>query len=170
MIKAIVYTSNTGSTADYARLFSEKTGLPFFSIDQAKNKLRKGSEIIYFGWIMASEIKGYKEASNEYKICAACAVGMGETGMQVKEVRSKTKIPEKVPVFTLQGSFDIHKLSGMYKLMMSIMVKTAGKSLEKKANRTKEEDVMLDMMQHGGNHVCIDNMKELLDWYEGKEN
>ena len=35
-------------------------------------------------------------------------------------------------------------------MMMNIMVKTAGKALEKKTDRTPEEEDMLDMMLHGG--------------------
>ena len=49
--------------------------------------------------------------------------------------------------------------------MMEIMVKTAGKSLAAKADRTPEEDDMLDMMLHGGERVKTENLKAVLDWY-----
>ncbi|MDO4554263.1 MAG: flavodoxin domain-containing protein, partial [Lachnospiraceae bacterium] len=152
MMKAIVYTSNAGSTAEYAQLLSREILLPYYDLDAAKKKLKPGDEIIYFGWILASEIKGYKEAQKRYKVSAVCAVGMGETGSQIDEVRKKNHVPESVPVFTLQGQFDLTKLKGLYKIMMSMMVKTAGKALSEKVDRTPEEDVMLEMMQHGGNH------------------
>lgn len=168
MIRAIVYTTNTGSTKEYARILADKTGLPYLALEEAKKSLTKGTEIIYLGWIMASEIKGYKEAKSCYKICAAGAVGMGQTGTQIVEVRNKTKIPEQIPVFTLQGGFDIRKLSGMYKMMMGVMIKTAGKALAQKADRTPDEDVMLEMMQHGGNHVCLENLSDMINWYEKK--
>ena len=29
-----------------------------------------------------------------------------------------------------------------------------------------EEDDMLDMMLHGGNRVCIENLQAVLDWYK----
>lgn len=49
--------------------------------------------------------------------------------------------------------------------MMDIMVKTAGKGLANKQDRTPEEDDMLDMMFHGGERVSVDNLSAVLDWY-----
>ena len=55
-IKAIVYTSNTGYTAEYARLLGEKTGLPVYSLEEAKQNLTERTEIVYLGWLMASMV------------------------------------------------------------------------------------------------------------------
>lgn len=49
---------------------------------------------------------------------------------------------------------------------MNAMVKVSGKALQKKVDKTEEEEEMLDMMLHGGNKVCIQNLKEILDWYK----
>lgn len=165
-MKAILYTSNTGSTAEYAQLLGKELNLPVYSIKQAKNKVSCGSEIIYLGWIMAGEIKGYKRAAKLYKVCAVCGVGMGQTGTQLKEIRNKNAISQRVPLFTLQGNFDVKKLHGMYRLMMNVMVKTAGKQLANKANRTFEEDDMLDMMVNGGKRVSLENLKVVTEWYK----
>ena len=78
-MKAIIYTSNTGSTAEYAQLLGNELNLPVHSLQQAKNKVLSGSEIIYLGWIMAGGIKGYKEAAKLYKVRAVCGIGMGQT-------------------------------------------------------------------------------------------
>ena len=56
----------------------------------------------------------------------------------------------------------------MYKMMMNIMVKTAGKALEKKTDRTPEEEDMLDMMLHGGERVKKQNLQGVISWYNGK--
>lgn len=58
-MKAIVYTTNTGSTESYARLLSQETGLPAYSMAEAKTQLDRNDEIIYLGWLMANSIKGY---------------------------------------------------------------------------------------------------------------
>lgn len=108
---------------------------------------------------MASGIKGYADIIKRYKVLAVCAVGMGQTGTQVKEIRAKNAIPNQIPLFTLQGNFDVAKLHGAYKLMMSMMVKTAGKALADKPDRTPEEDDMLDMMMNGGQRVRFDNLE-----------
>ena len=164
-MKAIVYTSNTGTTKEYAELLSDKLSLPYYSLDEIKYKVKPGSKIIYLGWIMASGVKGYKKVVKDYDVRAVCAVGMGATGTQVKEVRTKNKIPSSIPIFTLQGGFDVKKLHGIYKIMMTIMVKTAGKGLAEKSDRTPEEDDMLDMMLHGGERVKAENLSTVLEWY-----
>ena len=159
---SIVYTSNTGYTAEYARLLGEKTGLPVYSLAEAEQKLAAGNRVIYLGWLMAGKVQGYKKAAKRYKVQAVCGVGMGGTGSQLQEVRKANAIPEKTPLFTLQGGFDIQKLSGVYKLMMTIMVKTAGKGLAEKQDRTPDEDVMLEMLTQGGSRVSADNLAEVL--------
>ena len=73
-MEAIVYTSNTGTTKEYAKLLGKKLSLPVYSIDEAKGKVEFGSKIIYLGWIMASGIKGYKKALKDYDIRAIGAV------------------------------------------------------------------------------------------------
>ena len=103
-MKAIIYTSNIGSTAEYAQLLGKELNLPVHSLQKAKNKVPAGSEIIYLGWIMAGGIKGYKKAAKLYKVCVVCGVGMGQTGTQLKELRDKNTIPQRIPLFTLQGN------------------------------------------------------------------
>lgn len=111
----------------------------WYSMKEAEKKVKPEAEIIYMGWIMAGKIKGYPEAARKYNIKAVCGVGMGQTGTQLTEVRAKNKIPQRIPLFTLQGTFDIRKLHGVYKMMMNVMVKTAGKALADKSDRTSEE-------------------------------
>ena len=59
--EAIVYTSDTGYTAEYAKILAERTGLPVYSISDASTKLEKNSSVIYLGWLMARKIKNYKK-------------------------------------------------------------------------------------------------------------
>ena len=129
MTSAIVYTSNTGYTAEYARLLAQETSLPVYSFAQAKEKLAAGSEILYLGWLMASKIQGYKKAAELYQICALCGVGMGGTGTQLEEVRKANALPDTLQLFTLQGGFDMNRLHGVYKLMMKIMKAALGRRL-----------------------------------------
>ena len=62
-MNAIIYTTNTGSTESYAKLLAQKTGLPAYSLAEAKKQVLAGAEVIYLGWIMASSVKGYAEAA-----------------------------------------------------------------------------------------------------------
>lgn len=122
-MKAIVYTSNTGSTQKYAEMLSARLAVPAYSLKKARAAVKSGTAVLYLGWIRAGKIMGYAEAARNYDVSAVCAVGMGQTGTQVREVRAKNKIPAQAPLFTLQGNFDIKKLHGAYKVMMQMMVK-----------------------------------------------
>ena len=164
-MNAIIYTTNTGSTEHYAKLLVQKTGLPVYSLAEAKKRVFAGAEVIYLGWIMAGSVKCYAEAAKRYRVRAACGIGMGQTGTQTDSVRKKSAVPADIPLFTLQGNFDVKKLHGIYRLMMEIMVKTAGKGLAEKKDRTPEEDGMLDMMLHGGERVKAENLNAVLNWY-----
>lgn len=164
-MNAIVYTSNTGSTARYAEWLAHETGLPVYPAQKAKKELPAHSEILYLGWIMAGNIKGYANAARRYKICAVCGVGMGRTGTQIHELRIKNHISDEMPLFTLQGDFHLEKLHGIYKLMMQIMTQTAGKALAAKSDRTPDEEDMLDMIRCSGERICPDHLKAVLDWY-----
>lgn len=168
-MKAIVYTSNTGSAESYAQLLSQNTGLPAYPADEAKKKLAKGTEIIYLGWIMASTVKGYKNAAKRYNIRAVCGVGMCKSGTQIEQVREKSEIPADTVLFTMQGNFNVNKLSGIYKMMMNMMSKALEKELSEKSDRTAEEENMLDMMRNGGERVSAENLCDVLDWY-GRQN
>ena len=167
-MKAIIYTSNAGSTVQYAQLLANELHLPVYSAKEAKKKVPAHSEIIYLGWIMAGSVKGYAEAAKRYRVRAVCGVGMGQTGTQTDNTRKKSAISADIPLFTLQGNFDVKKLHGVYRPMMEIMVKTVGKALAEKKDRTPEEDNMLDMMLHGGERVKEENLGAVLDWYSAQ--
>ena len=115
---------------------------------------------------MAGVVKGYKKAAQRFSVAAVCGVGMGPAGSQDSDVRKNNAIPQEVPVFTLQGGFDMARLRGVYKMMMPVMVKTAGKGLAEKENRTPEEDAMLELMLHGGSRVSEENLEAVWEWYQ----
>lgn len=165
-ISAIVYTSNTGYTRQYALLLGEKTGLPVYSLQEAGQKAAFGSSILYLGWLMAGKVQGYSQAARRFSVAAVCGVGMGATGSQLEDLRQANALPKELPVFTLQGGFDLKRLRGIYKLMMTVMAKTAGRGLADKPNRTPEEDAMLELLQNGGSRVSEENLHAVLRWYE----
>ena len=166
---SIVYTSNTGYTREYAVLLGEKTGLPVYSLEEANKKLAQGNTIVYLGWIMAGKVQGLAKASSRYHIAAVCGVGMGANGSQLEDVRRSNDLAAELPLFTLQGGFDITRLRGVYKLMMTVMAKTMGKKMAEKTDRTPEEDDMLELLTRGGSRVCAENLTEVVDWYRKAE-
>ena len=112
-MNAIIYTANTCSTEYYAKLLAQKTGLPAYCLAEAKKEVFVGAEVNYLGWIMAGSIKGYANVAKRYQVRAVCGVGMGQTGTQTDSVRKNSAIPANIPLFTLQGNFNVKKLHGI---------------------------------------------------------
>ena len=165
---AIVYTSNTGFTAQYASLLGGETGLPVYSLEDALQSLPQSSPIVYLGWLTAGKVQGYDKAVTKFNLQALCAVGMAKCGSQMEDVRKSNNLPQGLPLFTLQGGFDLKKLRGIYRLMMLVMSKTVAKKLAAKPDRTPDEEDMLDLFQNGGNRVSLENLRPVLAWYEGE--
>ena len=133
---------------------------------------RNRSRIVSFFMLTTRQSPRLSEtlaAVRHYQVQAVCAVGMGRTGTQTDAVRKKNCIPGECPLFTIQGNFDVNKLHGMYRMMMELMIRTEGKALAGKKDRTAEEDDMLDMMFRGGERVRRENLMEVLEWYHLQE-
>ena len=161
-MKAIVYTSNTGHTAKYAKMLGEKTGLPVYALSEAAKQLSNGTEIIYLGWLFANNIKGYKKAAKQYKISAICAVGLCDTGTAIAEVRKVNAISEETLLFTMQGGMDKTRLRGINKLMINMLTK----GLSSQKERSEKEERMLYLLTHDQNYVSEENITAFMEWYK----
>ena len=159
---AIVYTSNTGHTRQYALLLGEQIDLPVYSLEEAGSQLSGGSPVIYLGWIHASHVKGYAKAAGRFDICAVCAVGLCDTGTLTDLVRKATSIPVDIPLFTLQGGIDRGRLKGMDKLMISMLTK----GLASQKQRSAQDDRMLELLSRDESYVSPANLAEVFQWYE----
>ena len=49
------------------------------------------------------------------------------------------------------------------------MMKSAGKGLSEKPDRTPEEDDLLDAIQNRRDWICPENLTAVLDWYRTAE-
>ncbi len=163
---AIIYTSNTGYTKQYAEMLAEKTGLPCYDAEEAKMWVVSGAEVIYLGWLMAGTISGYKSAAKRYKVAAVCAVGTDDSDNQKERVVISNKTGT-TPVFMLRGGFDMSRLGGMHKLMMKAFIKTVIDKLAKKPNPTKSEKDTVDLLKNGGSRVSEKNLAPVVKWFEG---
>ena len=162
---AIVYTSNTGHTQQYALLLGKQIGIPAYSLDEANAQLSGGSPVIYLGWIHTSHVKGYAKAAGRFELCAVCAVGLCDTGALTTEVRKATSIPEDIPLFTLQGGIDRSRLKGVDKLIISMLTK----GLASQKQRSAQDDRMLELLSKDENYVSPENLSEVLQWYREEQ-
>ena len=158
--KAIVYVSNTGYTARYAAILSEKLGIPAHTLADAQKTLPAGTPIIYMGWLMAGSVKDCKKAAKRFGIQAVIGVGLGDTGAQDEAARKACALPADVPVFTVQGGMDIAKLRGPYKLVIRLLTK----AMAGKKDATPGEARMAELLQSGGDFVHEKELAAVLAW------
>lgn len=159
---AIVYTSNTGYTAAYARLLSEKIGIPAHALENASIRLSPESNVIYLGWLMANQVKGYRKAAKMFHVRAVCGVGLCGTGELLKQVRKASFIPEQIPVFTLQGGMDRSKLQGVNKFMIDMLEKM----LSSRKKPSEADTAVLELLKTGGDFVNEANLADVIAWYQ----
>lgn len=164
MISAIVYTSNSGYTAEYARLLGEATGLPVNNLSETKNP-QPDKEVIYLGWLMAGQVMGLKRALKMFNVRAICQVGMGPASRAASAALKAKLDVTGVEVFTLQGGFDIKKLHGPYKWIMLLKCRQIKKLLEAKESLNEAQQLTYDMATKGASAVSLENLQGVIDWY-----
>ena len=165
----IVYTSKTGITKKYAKMLAEMTGLSAVSLDEAD--IPGGEEIIYFGWLCAGAISGYKKAQKQFVVRAVCGVGMTpDSEKQTYDLRANNKISHDTTVFYLPGGYNLEKLKGASALILKTVGKKVKAGLEKKSERTPDEDVLLDILTNGGDFASQERLEPIVQWLQSTQN
>ena len=165
-MKAIVYTSKNGHTAEYAEILGRQTGLPVYSLKDAEKQLANGTSIIYLGWLMASRVKGLNKAKKKFKVSAVCGVGLCNTGTTLSEVQKANALPEDFPLFTMQGGMDKDKLKGFDKMLINMLTK----GLASQKERSTTDERMLDLLTYSENFVSEKNTADFMKWYNTNKN
>lgn len=160
-MRAIVFTTNTGHTAEYVGILSENTGLSIYSLETSLKELPQQTEVIYCGWLFANNIKGYKKAAKRFNIKAICAVGLCDTGTAIEEVRKTNCIPENIPLFTMQGGINKTKLRGINKFIINMLMK----SLNSQKELSSDQKRMIKLLNSDENYVCEENTVQFMKWY-----
>lgn len=156
---SIVYVSNAGSSKRYAEMLAEKTGYPCYAYADSNDAV--GTEVIFISWVMAGAIQGISEARVKFgTLKAVVAVGMMKSESQDAAIKEKNDISEAF--FSLAGAFDMKKLTGMYKMMMGMMVKMIkGKLKESDDPKAKE---VVEKFEEGFDMVSEENLGDILEF------
>ena len=158
----VVYTSNTGYTEQYAKLLAKKLDVPAYRLDSVP-KCHLHKEAVFLGWLFAGTIVGYKKAARLYSLRAVCGVGMSPPTAELADgLRVKMHVPSAVPVFYLQGGFDINKLHGPMKLIMKFKCKEIAGRHELRGELSEAEQATYQMTQTGGSAVSDAALAEVL--------
>lgn len=161
-VTAILYTSNTGFTARYARMLAQASGIPAYDAREKRELPPWGSCVLYLGWLCAGKIKGLAAVGKRYQVRGVCAVGLApaESGQAVS-VPEGNRLGE-TPFFYLRGGYAPEKLTGIYKVMMYPMTKVVSKA----PAETEEQREMLAAFQNGGDWVHEAQIAPVLAWLE----
>ncbi len=155
---SIVYVTNTGTSKAYAEMLGEKTGYGVYAYGE---EIPAGSEVIFIGWVMAGTVQGLTQAREKYgELKAVIAVGMLVSDKQSAELKEKNAVTE--PFFFIPGAFDMKKLTGMYKMMMGMMVKMMKGKL-KEAGDEKSKEIM-NKFENGFDMVDEKNLDEITEF------
>lgn len=164
-MKAIVYTTNAGSSERYAKMLSDRAEIPAMTLAEAKKRLAKGDEVICIGWVMANSVKGYRDAAKRFTVRAVCAVGMCPAGTMDAAIRQANGIPENIPLFTLEGNLRPGELHGLYKILIGMMLH----GLEGNRKRSADEEKLLGLMTGGEDRVRSGMLDGVIEWFENNK-
>lgn len=161
-VSAIVYTSATGFTAQYAVLLEEETGLPALSLEEAAGQLERGAEVVYLGWLCAGSIKGLSRAAKRFTVRAICAVGMTPPDPAYTAKLARPDGLRETPLFYLRGGYAPARLRGIYRPMMALM----GWTVNRAAARDGDKDGMAEAFSRGGNWVDPKSLAPVVNWIQ----
>ena len=152
----IIYTTVSGSTKRYAEMLAEKLGASAVELSAAQ---KNDEEKIYMAPVIMGSLNSYaeaKEALGEFK--AVAAVGMFGEEQAIAGAKEKSGVTE--PFFFLPGAFDKSKLTGMYRMMMTMALGMIKKKMI--AENGEEGKKMVEALENGVDFVAEKNLDELL--------
>lgn len=149
----IVYTSETGFTAQYAAMLGKSTKMTVLPLTEALTTLEKGTPIFYMGWLMAGKIKGFKKAKKKFKIVGTCAVGIRPDVKNLTQVLSKSYKMHDGELFYLPGGHAPDKLEGGKKKALKMVLSILSKTIQNQKSLSPTDERLLKVFEHGGSLV-----------------
>ena len=149
-----VFCSRSGFTAQYAKMFSDATGIPAFSVD---DQIPAG-DIIFFGWISGGGKVNGLDRVDRSRVRAVCAVGMCfRSDFFDNKIISMNSLD--VPMFYLQGGVDRKSLSIGSRLLFAIVsITTRFRGPADEGRRLRE------VMKRGGTFVTHEQLAQVIDF------
>lgn len=163
MYSAIIYSSLTGSCEKYAKLLSDELGIPAFrfGVDKVSTNLK----VIYIGWLCAGKIKGYRKASKRFNIGAVVQVGMSPVSAETEIAgRAANSVSPDVPLFCLQGGFNMSKLPFYVRPVMKSINRSTLEKLGKKPVLNEQEKALMKMASDGVGEPADWDVSDIVEW------
>lgn len=169
MNKMIIYSSQYGTSKQYATELSQKKAIPMYSVESIPESIVEADEIIYVGAIYMGKVLGFDKFSKKYKTLSSklivISAGMYDPTrkentdsieLTVKENLQKTNFLLK-DIFCLKGKLDTQQLRLKHKMLVNALYKSAKRKKESDLNdnerdivRAYEDDSQIDLNQLDG--------------------
>jgi len=162
MADAVVFSSKTGFTGEYARMLGRLAGLTVYPLKNAWNAVPKGTRIIYLAPVRDGEIMHLKQVRERYLLDAVCAVGLLATSDAAQEMIEQNRLT--MPFLLMQGGYRTDGLSFRERVHM----RSLRRRLQKKEKRSPEEADVLTLLADGGSRVNESNLQPLVDWLRSR--
>lgn len=166
---AVIYCSKTGHTAKFAELLAGKTGLPCWSVEEAPEHVKKGEKVVFLGWLFAGYVRGYRKARRSYDVVLTAGVGMKPPNDKDRARLANQNGIRFADFRLLLGGFDMTKLTGLDRLIMTAITNSLKKKLGKKEILTDDEKLLLSVATNNLDCVSEDKLEDIVAVLERPE-
>lgn len=171
MKNIVLYKSRYGNTFRYASWIAEELGWELRDFSKFKKAEINGFQNIIFGTgVYMGKMNKLKKALKWFKekpiIIFACA-GNNNSRKDIGDILRSNFSREQTEFhkfFYLPGGVDFNKVKGISKAMLNVFKKV----MEKKKNRTKDEEAILEGFYHPTNYVDRKEIRAIVA-YAGKK-
>ena len=114
----IVYNSKTGSSERYARMLSERTGIPCYSV---RDQYPEREDIVFFGWLRKYTVVGLSKI-DQSRLRAVCVVGVDDVDFFPRD-NVISKYGYDAETFYLRGWIVPEKLNFLERFILRMVSK-----------------------------------------------
>lgn len=169
----IIFKTVHGYTKRYVDILGNALGCDAVPVEKFRIGMASGyDKLLYIGSVRGSQVTGFNKISDYldelYTRLAVCGVGLlpfrPEIPARLREGTISVSHETDVPMFYVQGGFDLNELSKTEKMNIAMIVRRI-----KASNLISEEDTLfLNAAQTPIDCVSQKHIQPLIDYYDGK--
>lgn len=160
MKNIVIYQSSTGFTAQYAAWIAKELSCEVKELKRVKPQdVTACDRVIFGGWIMGGMIMGLDKIQkmNPKQLCVFAVGASADSEKMRSDLKSQNHL-EQTPLFYMEGGIAFEKM----KFFPKMILKTMGKSIAKKENKTEQEQEMEKIFSGSFDNSDIKNIQPLL--------
>ncbi len=170
----VVFYSKHGYVKRYVDIIGNAIGCDAVPVEKLKaDMLGRYDKILYIASVTNFAMRGLKKFADFYDICykklVMCGVGLSPyrnyLPSRVKQASISVAYEKFIPVFYMQGGFDVDELTRTEKFSIAMRMR----SIKMSEVLEDEDKFLLDAANTPVDEVKLENAKPLIDYLEGRE-